>query len=284
MKTIYQFIDYRAFLKHFYEEKKRTTRHFSHRYFLNKAGINSSSFLRHVIEGRRNLTQTTLEKFAAALDLTPKETTYFRHLVLFNQARTAAAKQEHYAVLRSMIGGVKETLIKARQFDYYNKWYTSIIRELICLYNFDNDYAALAKAIRPNIKVTEARHAVRDLIDLGLIKKKDNGGYEQTSQSILADDTVTSLGLRSFVAWMARYTEDAIAVYTPDERYISTVTMGISEPTFRMLTEEIEAFKDRVKSIVSQDENSSRVYQFNLALFPMSEDMAGAAGNREERK
>ncbi|MBD3420106.1 MAG: TIGR02147 family protein, partial [Chitinivibrionales bacterium] len=61
MKPVTTYIDFRKFLSDYYEEKKRTTHHFSHRYFAQKAGISSSSFLTRVIDGRRNLTRPMIE-------------------------------------------------------------------------------------------------------------------------------------------------------------------------------------------------------------------------------
>lgn len=284
MQSLYEAIDYRAYLKAYYEEQKRRTRYFSYRYFARKAGINSSSFLKSVIEGRRNLTPAAAEKFCKALKLPPKEATYFRHLVMFNQARTAVEKQEHYAVLRSMAGGVNEAVVKSPCYDYYSTWYNSILRELVCLFDFGDDFAALARAVRPSITETQARRSVDLLLRLRLIRKTDNGRYEQTDTAIIADETIGALGLRSFIGWMARYTETALNEYSRDERYVSSVTMGVSRATYDMLVAEIEAFKDRLKTIVNQDRDSSRVYQLNLGLFPMSVDTADIPAEREEQQ
>jgi hypothetical protein len=49
------------------------------------------------------------------------------------------------------------------------------------------------------------------------------------------------------------------------------------------LVAEIQAFKDRVKAIVSRDEDSSRVYHLNLELFPGSEDVAPLRGRSLDR-
>ena len=45
-----------------------------------------------------------------------KEETYFRHLVLFNQAVTNSDKQEHYLMLRSLRGSIKETVLHTKQY------------------------------------------------------------------------------------------------------------------------------------------------------------------------
>ncbi len=283
MQSLYETIDYRAYLKAYYEEQKRRTRYFSYRYFARKAGINSSSFLKSVIDGKRNLTPAAAEKFCKALKLTAKEATYFRHLVMFNQARTAVEKQEHYAVLRSMAGGVEEAVITSPCYDYYSNWYNSILRELVCLHDFGDDFAALARAVRPPITEAQARRSVELLLRLKLIRKTENGRYEQTNTAIIADETMGALGLRTFVGWMARYTETALNEYTRDERYVSSITMGVSRATYDMLVAEIEAFKDRLKTIINQDQAAARVYQLNLGLFPMSVDTAERAQGEEKQ-
>jgi uncharacterized protein (TIGR02147 family) len=273
MKAVFEFIDYRKFLLHYYEERKRSTRYFSYRYFSKKVEINSPSFLKHVIDGKRNLTRPCIEKFCNALGLPPKEAVYFRHLVLFNQAKTAAEKQEHYATLRSLAGEIKESVIGADQYDYFANWYTPVIRELICLYNFNDDFKKIAVAVSPSILPSEASKAVRQLLKLKFVERISDGSYRETNTAITADGPVTSLAVRSFSQIMLDHSKAAIDTVPKQERHISGLTIGISPATYAVLAEEIEAFKDRVKAIVNRDNPSSRVYQMNMALFPVSVDV-----------
>jgi uncharacterized protein (TIGR02147 family) len=282
MKSIFHFSDYRAYLAHYYQEQKRTTRYFSYRYFAGKAGINSSSFLKHVIDGRRNLTPATIDKFSAALSLSPRESRYFRHLVFFTQAETAREKQEHYTALRSLAGRVSEAVLKKDQYEYFATWHTPVIRELICLFDFADDWGRLGRAVAPPITAGEARAAVRLLLKLGLVERDAEGRYRQTSRAVAADDSITTLGLRRFLQTMVRQAESALDRYPNTRRHISGVTMGISRSAYTALAAEIEAFKDRVKAIVDRDEASDQVYQFNLALFPVSDRMPQQAAGDEE--
>ena len=47
--NIYQYQDYRQYLRDYYREQKQAKRNFSYRYFSEKAGINASAFLYYVI-------------------------------------------------------------------------------------------------------------------------------------------------------------------------------------------------------------------------------------------
>lgn len=274
MKPLFEFIDYRKFLEEYYNEQKSHSRHFSYRFFAQKTGINSPSFLKHVIDGKRNLTSVTIEKFCNALKLNKKETIYFRHLVFFNQARTSDEKQEHYAVLRALSGGVQESVLKSGQFDYFDKWFVVVIRELVCLYNFHDDYKKLAKAVTPQISPAEAKKAVELLLQLGMLKKEADGSYQQSNKAITVDDSITSMAVRRFTENMLEHAKNALHTIDKKQRHISGITLGISQQTYDVIAAEIDAFKDRVKSIVNRDEHSSRVYQLNISLFPASVDMS----------
>ena len=92
MKSVLSYIDYRRYLRDFYEEKKHTTHFFSTRYFAQKAGLSSPSFLREVITGKKNLGKQSVDKFIRALELTGKEARFFKYLVFFNQGIPTAAK------------------------------------------------------------------------------------------------------------------------------------------------------------------------------------------------
>jgi uncharacterized protein (TIGR02147 family) len=282
MQSIFEFIDYRKYLAHFYNEKKLTSRVFSYRYFSAKAGLHSPSFLKHVIDGKRNLTRAMIEKFGVGLELSVKETTYFRHLVLFNQAATSDEKQEHYAVLRSMAGSVKESTLNTDQFDYFANWYTPVIRELICLHDFKDDFKKISEILVPSILPSEAKAAVKLLLRLKLVRSKPEGGYEQTSSAIVADHSVSSMALRAFTKAMIEHSKAALDTIDKRMRHISGVTMGITPETYDVLSAEIEAFKDRVKFIVNQDKGSGLVYQMNISLFPMSRNFNALSGPKGE--
>jgi uncharacterized protein (TIGR02147 family) len=273
MTPIFEYIDYRKFLSQYYEEKKSQTGYFSYRYFSQKAGINSPSFLKHVIDGKRNLTRPVAQKFCTALKLTTKESTYFRNLVLFNQAKTSEEKQEYYAVLRSLAGSVKESVLTPDQFDYFSKWYVPVVREMICLRDFGDDFKAIAAAIKPKILPSEAKAAVELLLRLKLVSRQKDGTYRQTSAAVTADSSVISLAVRSFTKTMFDHAKEAIDTVERKERHISGLTMGVSAATYAVLAAEIESFKDRLKMIVNRDQDGNRIYQMNIALFPVSDEL-----------
>lgn len=267
-------IDYRQYLREYYQFQKEHTRHFSHRYFANKAGIKSSSFLTRVMEGKRNLTRPMIGKFIAALKLPAKEALYFKNLVLFNQARTAADKTEHYLVLRSLKGIVKESVVQASQYDYFSHWYLPVLRELVCMRDFEGDFAALAKAVIPPISSRQAKEAVQTLLKLELVKENGQGRYVQSQASLAADPSIRNMAVRGYTEAMLKHSVTALNSQDPSVRNISTMTLGITREQYEVLVQELAAFKERVKQIVTESSRPSQVYELNFALFPVSQSDA----------
>src|SRR6185436_18708226 len=80
LPNIFAYLNYRDFLRDFYQEQKAKNPVFSYQYFANRAGFKSKSFLKLVIDGRKNLTGSSLEKMAQAMKLSPKAFSYFEDL------------------------------------------------------------------------------------------------------------------------------------------------------------------------------------------------------------
>ena len=97
--SIYDYLDYRRFLRDAFEEKKNTLQGFSYRTFSRSAGIVSPSFLKLVMDGKRNLTPSSIRKFARGFRLKPDEAEYFENLVLYNQAADEEEGEHYFAKL-----------------------------------------------------------------------------------------------------------------------------------------------------------------------------------------
>lgn len=84
--NLFDYKDYRAFLKDWFVASKKLSRSFSHRSFAKKAGFQTSNFLMLVIKDQRNLTEQSLEKVIQGLELNKQEQDFFRNLVFLNQS------------------------------------------------------------------------------------------------------------------------------------------------------------------------------------------------------
>jgi len=271
MKSLMEYLNYRRFLQDYYKENKEKNKYFSYRYFAQKANIRSPNLLKQVIEGDRNLTRVTMENFAEALRLDERDTKFFQHLVQFNQARTPAEKQESYTRLREMVEGINPKLIPRNLYDYFDKWYNVVIRELVCMYDFRDDFKKIAQSVSPRIKPLQAKKSVQLLLEIGMIKKLKDGRYRQKNPIITTEDEVKSMVLRKFNSQMIQYARESLDRHPLENRHISGITMGVSRNSYELIVKETQAYKERVLEIVNDEKNPDNVYQLNVQLFPVSQ-------------
>ena len=136
MANIFEYQDYREYLHDYYAKQKAGTRNFSYRVFSEKAGIKAPSFLFYVIEGKRNLTKSTIIKISQAIGHNREEADYFECLVFFNQAQSISEKTYHYSKLVEIRKPLDIGVIAADRYEYYRTWYNSVIREVVTLLDF----------------------------------------------------------------------------------------------------------------------------------------------------
>jgi len=164
----YTYLDYRQYLREWYTAKKTANRRFSHRGFVRRTGQRSPSLLKDVMERRRNLTPRTAESFCYALRLTDAEGTFFRAIVDFDQAKTAADKTRAW----EQITGTK--LFRDNQRNegismrVLTRWYYVAVRQLALRADFQPDPAWIVDNIAPQITHTQARKALDLLYEVGL--------------------------------------------------------------------------------------------------------------------
>ena len=137
MDSIFNYSDYREYLRDYYESHKALNSNFSFRYLSQKAGINSSGYYKEIIENKRNLSRATVLKTCSALSLKDREAEFFENLVLFNQSKTLEEKNHFFKKTIEMQKARNVKQIHAEQFEYYNQWYHCVIRELATFVDFD---------------------------------------------------------------------------------------------------------------------------------------------------
>ena len=272
-KKIFEYLDYREFLKDYYNAKKEANPAFSLRVFSDKIGFKAKDFISRVMNGDKNLSSQSIPKVASGLRLGKHETEFFIALVKFNQAETTeernSAFEEMQAVLKVVRFAEKQHLLGHAQYMVYSHWRHLTIRSLIGMYGFDGDYEALARRVHPRITAEEAKASVKLLEDCMLIKKGKNGKYVLTENAITTGDRTSKLALRGFHQDCLKLAADSIDRDPPGTRHISGLTLGISQEGYERIVERINAFRKEIALIAEEDKNSDKVFQLQFALFPV---------------
>lgn len=270
--VIFEYDNYRAYLKDLYTYLKGSTSHFSYRYFSRKAGFRSPNFLKLVIEGKRNLSQESVERFVHALKLRKDEAEFFRALVHLNQAETIDERKHCAEQLMRFRPFRRIHPIRKDQFDYYSKWYHVAIRELTSIAEFSEDPSWVAGALTPPVSPAQARKALELLVGLGLLERDESGRLRQTDSLITTGDEVVSASVADYHREMIKKGGEAIERFPAAKRDVSSVTVAVSEKTFKEMKESIQRFRKELLAMADKDKNPEAVYQINFQLFPLTKE------------
>ena len=272
-KKVFEYLDYREFLKDYYNLKKEANSAFSLRVFSDRIGFKAKDFISRVMNGEKNLSNQSIPKVASGLRLGKHETEFFIGLVKFNQAATTdernSAFEEMQAALKVARFAEKQHILGHAQYMVYSHWRHLTIRSLIGMFGFDGDYEALAKQVRPHITADEAKKSVKLLEECGLIKKDENGKYVLSESAITTGDRTSKLALRGFHQHCLKLAADSIDRDPPGSRHISGLTLGISQEGYERIVERINAFRKEIALIAEEDKESDKVFQLQFALFPV---------------
>jgi uncharacterized protein (TIGR02147 family) len=271
MGSVFDYIDYREFLRDYYKERKVDKPFFSYRFIGNRVGMDSSYVIK-VLQGNLHISSKKIGNFIQLLELNSAEAEFFETLVHFGKAKTERQRNLYFEKLFS-ISSVKARRVEHHQYEFFQKWYYSAVWSIINCVPFTGEFRSLAAACSPPLSIGEAKRAVRLLEKLGLIKKEDDGGYHTTDRNLTTGMKWFSRAVETHQRDMIRLGGEAIDRYVNELRDISTVTICIDEKTLPEIREHVRQFRSSLINMVNSRGGAGRVYQLNLQLFPLSVDL-----------
>lgn len=265
---IFEYLDYRDFLRARYEARKKENPSFSYRYIAGKIGMDSGTFTR-VLKGQRNLDPEMAGALAHVFRLSDYEKEYFQALVLFCQAKGPTEKNLFLEkVLR--LRGSKVRTLEERQYEFYRKWYHPALRELLNFFPYDGNAQRLAKMLRPAITTQEAKDAVKLLLEIGLVEKDEKGGLRLAEKLISSGVNIRSVFIHNLQSSMAELAVKALFDAEPHERDYSGLTLSLSPKGFQDIKDMVKIFRRDVLERARKDSDVNGVYQMNFQFFPLS--------------
>ncbi len=270
MPNIYSYINYRTYLKDWYEEKKAANPKFSYRVMARLAGFASPNFLKLVMMGQRNLSKDGIGKVSEALHLKVKDDKFFETLVQFNQCQTREEKEQFYNQLCLFKAFSSIQKIETDSYEYLSSWYHVAIREIIALPDFKEDPAWIVKRLRKLVSEKEVKKSLAILLDLGLIERDESGALKQTSKNLATEPEVLDLSIANFHDNMIALAADSIDT-DPGTRDISSVTVPIDHKTYQEARRRIQDFRKELNVLLSSCKSPDAVYQINFQIFGLTD-------------
>lgn len=270
---MFQYLDYRAFLRDWYRAHNEGARSMSYRAFARRASLRSPNYLKLVMDGERNLSPEMAERFAQALGLEGDAAGYFVDLVGFNQAGSQRERNRQYARLTTFRRYRKSHQLELAHAAYHSAWYMPAIREMATSPAFQDDDEWVAKHLRPSISRAEAKRALDTLIELGLLVREDDGRLRQSDALLSTGPETRGLHIGNYHRAMMERASESIDLVPAEERDISSLTLCMGEDGLRRLKSRIQRFRRELLEQSELEDDPTRVVQVNFQLFPLSEDL-----------
>ncbi|WP_373046773.1 TIGR02147 family protein [Vulgatibacter sp.] len=272
--SVYDFLDYRQYLRAWYDAEKARLPAFSYRYFARKAGFASPNFLKLVIEGDRNLSLDSVDRFLEVLKLPEHEAVFFRDLVSWNQARNLAEKNLLFERVIASKRFQEWRKLDASRLEYLRHWYYPAIRELAAHPDFEADPDWIGPRLLTRISREEILRALRVLEDLGLLERDAGGklgrGERTLSTGVRVQGDELKVTAKTFLRQMMEQASEALDAVPAALRDVGAITVAVKPETVAELKERIQRFRREMLERCDQDDGASEVYQVNIQLFPLT--------------
>jgi uncharacterized protein (TIGR02147 family) len=287
MVNIFDYIDYREYLKACFDEIQNSKAaigiKYSYEAFANLLRINNRSYLWDVMSSKKKkqLADKYWDGVSQGLKHTSEQSKYLKNIITYTHAKEKGKQVlADYYYEQAMSSKSKSTTpafqLRKDQFEYLTQWYHSAIRALIGMNSFDGDFKRLSKTLAPPISETQAKKSVQLLERLDLIVKGNDGAYCITKKKIKVGEDIPQMTRNRYHTKHTELAGFSIMEHSPETHDISSLTLGISKDTFEMIRHETKHFKEKITELTQNENNADRVYQFQLLLFPLT--------NNEERE
>ncbi|MCB0407080.1 MAG: TIGR02147 family protein, partial [Bdellovibrionales bacterium] len=270
LPRVSDYLNYREFLRDFYDAKKEASHAYSYRVFAQKADLGSSGHLKMVMDGQRNLTQETVRKYLKGLSLkNKKDVKLFELLVKYNQCKDPLEKVSLFNQVVSEKNRKGLSLLEKHQFQFLSSWYHIVIYVMADFEDFQPDPEWIRSKMLFRISQPQIETAIDDLKRLGLLVE-ENGRLKQAKGAITVPDEIKSTAIPKYHDSMLDLAKEALKNLPVDEREFNGVTLPICQSSLAYIKERIREFRKEINEYASNLESPDEVYQLNIQLLPMT--------------
>ena len=270
--SIYKYMDYRQFLRDLLAHKRSGSPAFSLEMLGRRTGCLTKSHISLILSGRRGLTHRRAAALGQALGLDDKELSYYQQLVQFNQAKDDTEREQHLSAMMSHMGRRIGSNLSIDSYRTLENWHCLALRELARLPNFDPNPAAISGRFKNLLTQTEARRAIKLLIDTRMLIENENGELVPTEDTARSTDEVSSLAIRKYHKSCLDLGKKVIEQEPVEAREFGSINFLVKKEDQQKLKEMIKDFREHILSLAAKDDlSSAMVTQVNIQMFHLSD-------------
>ncbi len=274
------YMDYRQYLAGFFQYKRSQTassvRPYNYAAFSAGANIKSPNYLKMIIEGRRNLSEEMVLKFAKALGMNKEATEDFDLLVSYGQATDPAVRNmflkklsEHRVQVK-----LKSGELDKKTWDKIPSWAAWVIYAMVDQEGITYDTKTLRELLRGKASEDEIEQALQSLFKSGeLVRDPEGQGVKKAHTLINAAEDVPVALVRKLQSQLMYLGLESLYQDAATEREFGTLTMCLTRQEFEEIKFKLRQMRKQINkdnSIARASSKGEKVYQLNIQLFPVS--------------
>jgi uncharacterized protein (TIGR02147 family) len=269
MKPIFEYLDYRIYLKEAFDESKSANPFFSYRMLAEALGLDTSNLFR-ILHQDAHLPARCQPQALAFLGLSGRSAEYYTLLIAYARERGANAKKEILDKALSLRDVSRRQLEEEQLASYFGNWWAVAIRSLLEVTEGCSVPAELSRRLVPSVSESEVDGALKVLEKLGLVKKASSGRLVLAEAHVTAGGKVQTKVLRQFQRQILNLASESLERFPREERDVSTLTLAVDALAFSEIREILRECRRQIQKCVEDAKKPDRVMQLSMAFFPIA--------------
>jgi uncharacterized protein (TIGR02147 family) len=275
--SIFDYFQYREFLKDYYQEQKKRKSGFTYARFSEKARLGSPNYYKLVMDGEKNLTSANVIRFCHGLGFGAEESDYFEALVNFNQADEAMEReyyQERLNRLRTRRGNgeVSQRTLEEYEFEAMSSWVHHAIMLLTNVRGFRESPVWIKRRLFDLVSEEEVLRILEHLQAIRLLERDENGKLRQTHRQIKTRPDLKRQAARSFYEGIFSRASQTFKLDGPEARELGVEMASFSKKQLPELRKRVREFLASLNEWALSNPEPEQIYAFVFGGFPLSQD------------
>lgn len=286
------YMDFRLYLSSFFDYKRKLTasdiRPYNYAAFSAAANIKSPNYLKMIIEGRRNLSDEMVLKFAKALGLNKEATEDFELLVSYGQSTDPADRNMFLKKLSEhrVQAKLKSGEIDKKTWEKIPNWAAWVIYAMVDQEGVKYDTKTLKELLRGKASEDEIEQALQSLFTSGeLVQDPETLEVRKAHTLIESAEDVPVALVRKLQAQLMYLGLESLYQDAANEREFGTLTLSLTKAEFEEIKFKLRQMRKQINkdnSIARTSSKGEKVYQLNIQLFPVTNAVSAMKNGKEE--
>jgi uncharacterized protein (TIGR02147 family) len=272
---VYEYLDVTSFLQDYYKFRKTRDKGFSYESWATELELNSRSFLRLMVYGKKKISPRFIESFVQQVFVTKNEGTYFSYLVKYSQSPAGKERQLLSQKMMQILKLEHSAQIVTEKADYISDPLLPRLLSLLCFSDLRANAQRCATILKKDL--AEIQEALAKLEAMKLTEKVEINSEEVWLARSDVFHVPDNYGNFDLLKFHEKSLTDAIEAFdqAPHLRRYKSLFVPMSEDSLEKFNKALEDFiSEQLLQYNSKNCLGTYLYQVNFNFHPVTQKMS----------